>query len=1325
MTTLTIARFLHAGYMKYLSMLLLAAPVVEGASSLTWDVGTSTAGVQDGSGTWSAGGANWLDTTSSSNTTWPSGAAGSSVIAVFGNGTTGPTSASKTVTVSGTVQVGGLLFNPGTNTAAYAFTGGTIALADGAWISIGNGATSADGNKRLLFNSVLSGNNITIAKTVSTDTTQTLATIQLYGANTWTGTLTLLDQVNNTTDGLFVQAYATALNSLSKIVVGDRVTLAVSDTGTITVPMEIGVGTGTRGAIRFDASGTLAGSLTLRSSAAISINATNITGTISGNIGESGGSRSLTINSSGVAGTLVLSGNNTFTGGVILTIGTLKLGSAGALNTANPNLVTFGPTTASSSTKVLQLNGNSVAVAGLTLGNTGSTNNYVENNSITAASLTLEARSSYTFSGVLRDGDAGGKLSLIKTGTATQTLTGASTYTGSTTVAAGTLALNFSSTVSNIINNTANSSSLIMKGGTLSLAGGTTAANSQRFNGLTLSVGGSTISLTKSSTTPQDLLLSLGAITYSGGTVNFVLPAGEASSTNGITTSSVNDATGILGAWATVNGTDWAAVNGSGNIVAYTGYTTVTSYSSGAGAVGPIPDSASANIKIVDGGTSGSVVLADATGMTDINTLVSAATTATIVDINDNSDAQQGTLRLGQVGGIMLVDGAGALTIGTTAHNGGSLTAGGSADNAAGTLIFYNYSSTNAITVNVAITNNGTGVVNLVKNGSGTLVLANTNNTYSGGTTFNAGTVLISGDGSLGLAPIAVQAANLTFNGGTLQIAVNTVLNSNRGITLLAGGGTLSTGVATLTYGGIISGEGDLKKTGGTSSTGILTLSGANTYTGETTVSQGILVVANNLALGSADGGTTVADGAILRLSDGIVVQGETLTINGNGSNYGALNLTGGASAAATAAATWAGDILIGTANSRIGVNNYGTLTLSGVIRDGAANSVAFSSSGAGGTVVVSGANTYTGSTSIIRGTLKLGATNSLPSTTVLTVYSANSVTETTAFDLAGYNQTIAGLASVVPAGASDVVAVTNSNSATLSMLTINQSTAQIYYGRITGNLALVKTGSGTLTLANTYNTTTPTATTSTYTGKTTISGGTLALSGTGNIDGTPWIQIDSGAVFSVSGRTSGNYTLTNKTLSGTGSVTGSLIISGTSVIRPGATVGTDVVANAGAGIGTLTVNGDLTLSAGATRVVLQLGGTQSNLSGGSAASYSTAASGGLYDSIVVSGTLNLEQTGVIKVELASGYAVQWGDVFNLVDWTTLDSNTGNVSDYLDLSSVADLGNGWYFNTDLFLTDGIIYVVPEPSRAVLILLALACTTSRRRRTSSQRGGMKS
>ncbi|RBP43765.1 putative secreted protein with PEP-CTERM sorting signal [Roseimicrobium gellanilyticum] len=1296
-------------------------------TQLTWDINAGMGGVQDGNGTWSVNGPNWLNPVTGTNTTWPSG---TGTIAEFGNGSTGPSSSGRTITVSGTVGVAGMKFNPATNDAAYIFNGGTIQFADGAIISVLNGATGSSTGKRLTFNSILAGSNVTIAKTPSANTGGLLGAVRLYGNNTWTGTLTLLDLVNNTSDGLFVEANSAAINNLDKVVVGDRVTLAIVQANDYTVPIEIGVGSLTRGAIRFDAAGDLKGQITLRGDASISANVVtngfDANGTVSGNITEKVAGSSLSINVNGINGMILLSGDNSFTGGVILHAGILKLGSTGALNANTPNLFTFGPLTSSSSSKILQLNGHNVSVGGLTLGNAGSTNNFVENASGTAATLTIDSRLNYSFSGIIRDGNEGGVLALAKTGTGTQTLTGANAYSGDTTVKAGTLALNFRTISDNVVNNAANISTLIMQGGTLRLEGSATAANSQQFNGLTVQSGSSTIELAQNSTTPQNLLLSLGTITRTGGYVNFVLPSGGQSAFNGITTT---NAAGMLGTWATVNGEDWAAVNAGGNVVAFTGYQTVTNFSVGTNASGPIPDSPTAHVKIIDGGESGNVLLGDPNATTDIASLVVDATGPTVIEINNSADPASGTLRIGTDGAIMLAAGAGALTIGDQTTAGASLTAGGPIDNTAGNLVFYNY-STNAITVNAGVMNNGTGAVTLVKNGPGLLVLNSTTSNYSGGTVFNGGTVRIGNDRNLGAVPVSFDADNLTFNGGALQFSASMTLNSNRGITLLDGGGTINTGNFNVTYNGIISGSGDLIKSGGTTGAGNLILGNANTYTGETLITAGIIEVRHNQALGSTAGGTIVGSagggGPMLRLANGIVVTGETLTIYGNGNNNGALNLIGGSDAASATSATWAGDIFLGAADSRVGVSGFGTLTIAGAIRDGAASSIWFSASGSTtstnemGVVLLTNNSVYTGSTGIVRGTVKLGVDNALPTGTVLTVYTAATVSEITAFDLNGHDQSIAGLSSVVPNGNNDVVIVTNSDTANESTLTIDQATDQTYHGKITGNLALTKKGAGILTLTNTYNATAPAASSSTYTGKTTISGGTLALKGTGNLQGTPWIQVDQGAFFDVTGRTGGGYDLTNKTLSGTGTVTGNLTISGTSIIKPGGNSASATLAQAGIGTGTLTVNGDLTLATGGTRALFQLGGTTSSLfdpaSGGDAGFFADASGGGLYDQIEINGTLNLNAGGTIKVEFAQGYMASVGDVFNLLDWLQLGAgNTFTLGD-LDLSAVASWGGGLHFETDRFLSDGILYVaVPEPSKMLLLLTGILWCGFRRRR----------
>ena len=119
-----------------------------------------------------------------------------------------------------------------------------------------------------------------------------------------------------------------------------------------------------------------------------------------------------------------------------------------------------------------------------------------------------------------------------------------------------------------------------------------------------------------------------------------------------------------------------------------------------------------------------------------------------------------------------------------------------------------------------------------------------------------------------------------------------------------------------------------------------------------------------------------------------------------------------------------------------------------------------------GGTVILSGANTYTGATNIQTGTLQAGAPN--------IISTASAVTVNGTFNMAGYSQSV---------GSVDGAGIIAMGNATLTAGSNNGST--LYSGTITGTGSIVKTGTGTWILSGTGNT---------YTGGTTILGGILQL---------------------------------------------------------------------------------------------------------------------------------------------------------------------------------------------------------------------------------------
>lgn len=130
------------------------------------------------------------------------------------------------------------------------------------------------------------------------------------------------------------------------------------------------------------------------------------------------------------AGTLTLSASNAYAGGTTIDGGTLRLGNANALGASSGALAVNGGT--------LDLGGFSAGVGALS-GSSGAT--ITTANTAGTVTLTTNAASSSTFAGTIAD-NGSGLVALTKAGSGTLTLTGNNTFTGATTVNAGSLLVN-------------------------------------------------------------------------------------------------------------------------------------------------------------------------------------------------------------------------------------------------------------------------------------------------------------------------------------------------------------------------------------------------------------------------------------------------------------------------------------------------------------------------------------------------------------------------------------------------------------------------------------------------------------------------------------------------------------------------------------------------------------------------------------------------------------------------------------------------------------------------------------------------------------------
>jgi autotransporter-associated beta strand protein len=344
----------------------------------------------------------------------------------------------------------------------------------------------------------------------------------------------------------------------------------------------------------------------------------------------------------------------------------------------------------------------------------------------------------------------------------------------------------------------------------------------------------------------------------------------------------------------------------------------------------------------------------------------------------------------------------------------------------------------------------------------------------------------------------SIQAATLDLNGFdignriiTLQDNASRLVNDNTNSAAAASG---PVNMLTNRSNAQIGGNGNLTLSGSMATqdgtgggftkvgTGILTLGGSNNYSGTTTISAGSLRLNNANALG---GSTNVRYTATSGLDlNGFSVSGKTLTSV-------TADQTGFLTNSTATKSTWLGDVQLTSGNVRAGGTNA-EVEIGGVISgSGQLQSLD------GGTLRLTGDNTYSGTTSVRDGSkLIVSHANALGS------LSSTNFIQAATLDLNGFD--IGSRIITLQDNASRLVNDNTTNGAAVSgpinMLT-NRSNAQIGGdGNLTlsGNMStqdgtaggFTKVGSGTLTLAGT----------TFYGGNTVVESGQLVLATNGSL---------------------------------------------------------------------------------------------------------------------------------------------------------------------------------------------------------------------------------
>ena len=828
-----------------------------------------------------------------------------------------------------------------------------------------------------------------------------------------------------------------------------------------------------------------------------------------------------------------------------------------------------------------------------------------------------------TFTGVIKN--TAGTLSLVKSGTGTQTINSATanTFSGSITANAGTLVMAGTNSFTGAVN--ANS------GGFVAFAS-SAATGGALGNSTVVNLNGGGISYTASGTNALNRPIAIGA---GDGTVNVQSPtgtltsiAGSVSSTGGNLVKTGSGVFSIAGSTTLLNsGAAGVVVNG-GTLQGGFGTAGIGSINVGAGGNLSFVNNIAENLNLITGGGSGTLTLTSgaqlsfelgaSSGTNDAITY-NTATGSGNVTLNFSplagfagSSSSSYTLitssNTGGLSGLNFQLGSAPTGFNYTISNDGTIvtlntvpytpiywsggtdsswaTAANFTDQPGTTLAGHTpannetviFNAANAVGPTISTTLDGSPIIDSLQ--------------FTGGGTPTVTSVTIAqgtGSGTLTLKPASASGGIAILTGGgnatiAAPLALDNTLSASQTWSVVDAGSTLIIS-GNVTFGA------NVTKTGA----GTLQLSGSNSGSGNLTLSAGTLELNSAGALGS--GTLTIASSTTLNntLGSAVILTGNgAVNINGDFTFTGSNDLAFGSGAVTLAnnptitTTTTAKVLTLGGNVSGTGFTKMGAGTL---VLNGSTNTYSGLTTVNGGVLTLNAANTTGGGVTVTTGTLNIG---SLSAVSGLLTIAAGTIDNTT-----GTAGTLSGVTGTAINGSFTFTGTNSLNlgtgavtlGATSTITTTGAATTLTIGGAIGATASgITKAGPGTLTLTNTNS----------YNGATSVTAGTLSL--TGSLTGSTAIATSGTGVFSQSstGVMSGLNTAFTQGSSGTSVLAGTNTYKGVTTVSAGTLNITGSLNNAALGNialtgGILNISGAGSVTGSATATKITIAPTSGN----------------------------------------------------------------------------------------------------------------------------------